>query len=911
MNATIAERSENRERVTTWIAFVGVLALGLLLTGPGWQEVCHAADKTENEFGLGEPDGGDDFVPTDAAWLPSAKSDPAPAAPAPSKPEPHPLAAGKKGGTLIRQTQLPAPKGAVSSIGIRQVRFSPDGKWLLLGTGHQGQVTDVASGAVRTTIQPPAKDHAMLGWNVGPGGKSIYSLSAFLDKRQKKILNVQLIRWDAETGRQTRAWPLPDNLIGSSDCVAVSPDGHWVALGLLHFDAAAERAYPRPYVVNLKTGKSQAVTLPELKGNAIFEAVQFSHDGKTLYALAFQEWRSDRKTNRATHLAQWPTGQWDRAHLQRNLPLVTRPDQQSNNRLSIDPGGKWFLCLPQVTPQIQLLPTAAGQNRVLRIPSTSRTGRQDTLSGGLALDADRFIFAFQYKGVFLWNAPKQTCSVRFKDGKGKDVKIYAMAVSPAGGLLAAMGDQKYNETKMPVYVWATGLAAKTRPEPPTVVDRPVKPVVEPTPAPGISAEAKRTLAILQAHIQLYKATTGRLPGALKDLLKGDLKSIPPAPSGYQYRYTPATGELAYAPLQRPVIPTSPVPAGTVEREVVKDFGALELALRTDAPIADHLERICRSRLPIWRQAAASGNADGLLFIGLCHKHGKGYPKDEAKALAYFHAAAKSKHAMAMYYLGYMHKYGQGTSKNDAEAAKWFAQAAEKGHARAMCRLGWYCQMGRGVPRDTAKAVSWYRKAADLGSAQGMYHLGVCREDAQGVRRDYAKAAAWHLKAAKLGHRAAMYNLGRLYAAGNGVEQDYVHALSCHHESAARGFAPAMTQLGLFYLRGLGVRRSHALALKWFRQGAKSGNALSMRNLAIMHRLGMGVPKSDVEANQWDLRAAKSGNANAMWNMFSAYKNGTGTAKDAAKALMWLRRAARAGHAGALKYAKSNRISVNP
>ena len=66
--------------------------------------------------------------------------------------------------------------------------------------------------------------------------------------------------------------------------------------------------------------------------------------------------------------------------------------------------------------------------------------------------------------------------------------------------------------------------------------------------------------------------------------------------------------------------------------------------------------------------------------------GKGAPKDNANAAAWFDKAAAQGHMQAQLYLGEMYQKGLGVKQNDAVAKEWYAKAASRGSKEAKSAL---------------------------------------------------------------------------------------------------------------------------------------------------------------------------------------------------------------------------------
>jgi len=207
-------------------------------------------------------------------------------------------------------------------------------------------------------------------------------------------------------------------------------------------------------------------------------------------------------------------------------------------------------------------------------------------------------------------------------------------------------------------------------------------------------------------------------------------------------------------------------------------------------------------------------------------------------------------------LGLRYHDGRGVPRDDKVAVAWFRKAADRGDAQAQFNMGVSYEHGIGVERDAAKAVAWYRKAADQGYARAQTGLGYALSRGEGVAKDRAEALKWYRKAADQGQPGAQYNLGLAYFDGNGLAQDYAKALAWFRKAAVQGQDGAQNHLGYMYQNGKGVARDSVQAASWFRKAADRGNHFAQFNLAMAYAKGRGIERNDSEACFWMMLAAK-------------------------------------------------------
>ncbi len=202
-------------------------------------------------------------------------------------------------------------------------------------------------------------------------------------------------------------------------------------------------------------------------------------------------------------------------------------------------------------------------------------------------------------------------------------------------------------------------------------------------------------------------------------------------------------------------------------------------------------------------------------------------------------------------LGSMYYHGKGVPKDLAKAVEWYQKAAAQGNADAQRNLGSMYNHGKGVPKDLAKAVELYQKAAAQGNSHGQNNLALMYLNGEGVPRDLAKAVELYQKAAAQGNVAAQFSLGWTYAnGGEGVPKDEAMAAEWYQKAAVQGDADSQVKLGWMYAKGDGVPKDATKAAEWFQKAAVHGNAEGQGSLAPLYYHGNGVSKDKVLAYAW-------------------------------------------------------------
>ena len=80
------------------------------------------------------------------------------------------------------------------------------------------------------------------------------------------------------------------------------------------------------------------------------------------------------------------------------------------------------------------------------------------------------------------------------------------------------------------------------------------------------------------------------------------------------------------------------------------------------------------------QAGEQGDAGAQFLLGSRYDHGHGIPEDDAEAARWYLSAAQQGHASAQYYLGHKYARGDGVDKDTDNAVHWLREAAGQGHA---------------------------------------------------------------------------------------------------------------------------------------------------------------------------------------------------------------------------------------
>ena len=244
-----------------------------------------------------------------------------------------------------------------------------------------------------------------------------------------------------------------------------------------------------------------------------------------------------------------------------------------------------------------------------------------------------------------------------------------------------------------------------------------------------------------------------------------------------------------------------------------------------------------------RSAAARGDAPAQFYLGRLYAHGKGVPRDDAKAVEYFRASAAQGFARAENNLGAYYASGLGgLPQDDAQAVNWFRKAAEQGDPLAQFSLGQAYEWGRGTATNLTEAAAWYQRAAEQNQTNAIAALGDLYLAGPGGAANYQKARLWLEKAAAQGSLDALNSLGYIQEkGGHGLSINQALAADYYRQAAEKGFAKAQMNLGRMYMMGIGVSRDYIEAFKWFCLALHNGENIARHYLEELQ----GAPYGDI------------------------------------------------------------------
>jgi len=321
-------------------------------------------------------------------------------------------------------------------------------------------------------------------------------------------------------------------------------------------------------------------------------------------------------------------------------------------------------------------------------------------------------------------------------------------------------------------------------------------------------------------------------------------------------------------------------------------------------------------------AAATGDIDSKIELGLLHLEGVGVPLDKGAAARLFTEAAKAGSARAD---GLLQLRMQIQSLDFKRVHDYWLGVAEAGEADGflMSALGELYMRGRGVEQDPHKAVNWYERAVEAGYLPAHVLLVRMYEGHRGLPPDPVKKIHHLRKGAEAGRWDAIIDLAHHLITGRDVERNPEEAYALLIRAAEEGGGESVELVGQLYAQGLGVPKSLPDAIYWMQIGSDDGShraeimleslrktgrlpspdqfpknfaellALAEKNrptacyeAGVFYLRGQGVRKNELEGARWILRAAELGHPRAQWHIADILEAGRYVPRDAEAAARW-------------------------
>lgn len=164
-----------------------------------------------------------------------------------------------------------------------------------------------------------------------------------------------------------------------------------------------------------------------------------------------------------------------------------------------------------------------------------------------------------------------------------------------------------------------------------------------------------------------------------------------------------------------------------------------------------------------REAAFSGYADALSFIGLSYYLGKnGYPMDKFEAFDFLTTGSYQDDVKCKYFLATMYDKGEGyTDKDPKKAFELRLKCAYLGDVKSMVYVGREYFIGNIVEKKDDTAFYYFQEAAEAGNDEAMYYTGYCYYHGIGVCADWKSGIRWLEKAKANGNKEAAEELRKI------------------------------------------------------------------------------------------------------------------------------------------------------
>ncbi|CAL8112421.1 unnamed protein product [Orchesella dallaii] len=183
---------------------------------------------------------------------------------------------------------------------------------------------------------------------------------------------------------------------------------------------------------------------------------------------------------------------------------------------------------------------------------------------------------------------------------------------------------------------------------------------------------------------------------------------------------------------------------------------------------------------------------GQEFVFQGHQYANGWsvPRSDEEAVRFFTKAAKVKNAEGIYYLGLSYRHGRGVKQDLKKAYKLFLEAAE-------------------MPSDFPLPTLLNSSRKNVGVVSAQHNVGLFYEYGIVVEQDYCEAIRWYKKATENGNGTSAYNLGLMYAFGKGVPKSLKTAELYWNQGLIFEEPKAAEKLVHYYLQQLEPERARA------------------------------------------------------------------------------------------------------
>jgi len=228
------------------------------------------------------------------------------------------------------------------------------------------------------------------------------------------------------------------------------------------------------------------------------------------------------------------------------------------------------------------------------------------------------------------------------------------------------------------------------------------------------------------------------------------------------------------------------------------------------------------RLAKIQAAAAQGDPESMVAIGMLMISGQGMPKDPQKGMELLTAAAEKGYPRAQYMLGLVLGNNMLGLPTDKEKAKyWLGKAAAQGDkkAEAMLKI-----IDKEKPMESLETVRNKAEAGDMNAAYDLgarYYYGM-----GGLEKNPVEGRKWMMLAAGSGHPLAQSNIGADLLGSDKPEE----AIAWIAKAAENGVVNSQLQLAGLYYAGKLVPRDLGKASLWAKKAADAGDPRAVQML---------------------------------------------------------------------------------
>lgn len=302
-------------------------------------------------------------------------------------------------------------------------------------------------------------------------------------------------------------------------------------------------------------------------------------------------------------------------------------------------------------------------------------------------------------------------------------------------------------------------------------------------------------------------------------------------------------------------------------------------------------------------------ASDQITIGERYLNGKGFDKDERKAVEWFIKAAEQNNSSGMERVAYCYRNGIGIGMDKEKAVSYYEEAAKLDNKEAINALTQMYSVGDGIPRNMSRALYWQEVLAFKGDIEAQKYIlshklfeyekaKITSEDVHQLGKNAYKENnydwAWFCfeRGMSMGNEKSKYNMGLMYMLGKGVGKNYTKAIDYMYDLAEKGDLNAQSNIAYMYGNGdvsSGLNQDYKKMVYWAEKAAVWGNVASQLIMANAYQNGLGVKKSKKKAFEMYRMAAKLDNQDAIKELVYCYGTGKGVKKDDALSLIWFRK----------------------